>query len=94
MAAVLHEPRRRDRVRLGRWRAGPRPARTCDSRRRRSSGRSPAQQRRERRAGLIELALQRCEPGLEFVLPKLGDHFALGDLLAFLDGSFTSRPGT
>ena len=37
-------------------------------------------------AGLIEFALQCGEASLELFLAKLGDHFALGDALAFLDG--------
>ena len=41
--------------------------------------------RRQGRASLIELALQRREPSLEFILSELRDHFAFGDLLSFLD---------
>ena len=68
-------------------------ARTCASSRSRSSGRSPARKRLEARPGLVELALQGLQPGLEFVLPQLGDHLALGDLLPFLNGQLDQQAG-
>jgi hypothetical protein len=40
----------------------------------------------EVRPGPVELALQRLQSRLEFILSELGDHIVLGDMLALLDG--------
>ena len=56
-------------------------------------GSFPRSQRAEDSPSLVELALRGLQPGLKFVLPELGDHLVLGDLLSLLDRQSDQQTG-
>ncbi len=49
-------------------------------------------QRPQRRASLIQLSLERLQPGLEIIGPQLGDHGPLGDAIPLLHRQVHNQP--